>query len=80
MTLDLYSYGRSLGDVPGRAPEPVTFLYVCGGCGCSATATDPELIHTLGWRVLQGRCDTPDDCEGQRAMCPRCSRRYVAAL
>ncbi len=77
MSLDLYSYGRPFRDPPGRALETMHLIYVCGRCGCSATASDAELIQTLGWRVLPGRCVTAEAGDAQRATCPRCARRYV---
>lgn len=79
MTLDLYSYGRA-NRQDGRSMSRVgneTLTFVCAGCGCSATAGDPRLISTIGWKLLPVRSADTD----RPALCPRCARRSsVTAL
>lgn len=78
MTLDLYSYGRSLShDAASFSPEEAELeTFVCAGCGCSATAPDAALVLTIGWRLLPMRARGGD----RPALCARCARRFVSSL
>lgn len=77
MTLDLYSYGRTVHQEPAGAIEDTPGqTFVCARCGSSATGETAELITSLGWRVLQGSAR-----DGEHpALCPRCTRRWVVGL
>ena len=78
MTLDLYSYGRSLPNDAAAFSRAEAELqtFVCAGCGCSATAADAALVLTIGWRLLPKRPRSGD----RPALCPRCARRFVSSL
>jgi hypothetical protein len=77
MTLDLYSYGRTVHQEPsGSIEEPRGETFLCARCGCSVTGESTELIANLGWRVLDGAAQ-----DGEHpALCPRCSRRWVVGM
>ncbi len=78
MTLDLYSYGRAIpADAKTLGPDEEQLqTFVCGGCGCSATARDAALVLTIGWRLLPGKVRSDE----RPALCPRCARRFVSSL
>jgi len=72
MTLDLYSYGRSLGNDDPLADDLADPVYVCDACGCSARTKDPALLRTVGWRL-----STRAAIDGEHpALCPRCAHRW----
>jgi hypothetical protein len=78
MTLDLYSYGRAIpadATTLDREDEELQ-TFVCGGCGCSATARDAVLVLTIGWRLLPKRAHADE----RPALCPCCARRFVSSL
>lgn len=78
MTLDLYAYGRAQRDVSARPDvhEAADHVFTCGGCGSSARTKDPELLRTLGWRLVPAVPSTV----ARKPLCPRCARRFIAGL
>jgi hypothetical protein len=76
MTLDLYSYGRTVHQEPSRDIEDPGETFLCARCGCSVTGESSELIRHLGWRALDG----PAREGAHPALCPRCSRRWVVGM
>ena len=78
MTLDLYAYGRAQRDVSARmdADHEADHVFTCGGCGSSARTKEPDLLRTLGWRLLPAAPSTV----ARQPLCPRCARRFIAGL
>lgn len=77
MTLDLYSYGRAQHpSSTASGPSAHRPIFICAGCGCSVVATEPRLIRSLGWRILETETDAPE----RRALCPGCGRRSIGRM
>ena len=78
MTLDLYAYGRAQrdGSACSDVEDETDHVFTCGGCGCSARTKEPDLLRTLGWRLLP---EAPGAVL-RKPLCPGCARRFVAGL
>lgn len=78
MRRDFYWYGRSEGSqTTAFASRAEVEVFVCGGCGCSATAEDEALVNALGWRILPRHAGAGVE---RPALCAACARKGLTGV